>query len=395
MVEYAEQTVRDDTPALKRVARRLYARAVLRGRYSANGSLPPAPRAVIVCSGGNMGGTIISLPLIQGFRARFSSSHLAVVCNTNIGADVVRFAGVGDSVHVLDPAARTRDREGRERFDATLRELSDLRAEVLVTNCDSNGTERFLLPLRIPVRIGHTCTLEGTPLAWATSNVGVDLAPETNWLQAYGQLLDRVSAGSIDRPRLNAGVADADALLRGGGWHGGAVAALQADVWKAQVWKQWPLDRLFAVAERLWERRIQPVLLGGTRISFDGQLPPHVPFVNLTGATTFEELVACVSRCIVAITNDSGIMHLAASLDVPTVAVYGMTDPRKTWVYGDSNRHRIVRRDDCIPCYSMLPGFPEACPHRKCLMELSVDAVWAAVDELLQAAAPSNTAVMQ
>jgi len=58
-----------------------------------------------------------------------------------------------------------------------------------------------------------------------------------------------------------------------------------------------------------------------------GTLPPG-RFLNLTGNTSLVSLPALIQRCEWVFSNDSGPMHLAAALGVPTLAVFGPTDPR-------------------------------------------------------------------
>ncbi len=69
----------------------------------------------------------------------------------------------------------------------------------------------------------------------------------------------------------------------------------------------------------------------------------------LSGQTGIRELMAVVARCQAFVTNDTGPMHVAAALGVPTVAVFGPTDHRTTAPYGGACT--IVRRPvDCAPC---------------------------------------------
>ena len=69
----------------------------------------------------------------------------------------------------------------------------------------------------------------------------------------------------------------------------------------------------------------------------------------LQGKTSLGELMGVLSELSVFLTNDSGPMHLAAALRVPTVAVFGPTDYRETGPY--SSIARVVREPvECSPC---------------------------------------------
>jgi ADP-heptose:LPS heptosyltransferase len=74
---------------------------------------------------------------------------------------------------------------------------------------------------------------------------------------------------------------------------------------------------------------------------------------------------------------DSGFMHVASSLDIPVVALFGPTDP---FYVGPQNKRSIVVREEsleCIPCYL------QKCEHRDCMKNLSVETVFNACKKLL------------
>ncbi len=74
------------------------------------------------------------------------------------------------------------------------------------------------------------------------------------------------------------------------------------------------------------------------------------PVQNRIGRTTLDELMDELAACDVLLTNDTGTMHLAAFLGVPTVAIFGSTEPDLTSPLGDF--HQILRNKvDCSPCF--------------------------------------------
>src|SRR5438093_409588 len=72
------------------------------------------------------------------------------------------------------------------------------------------------------------------------------------------------------------------------------------------------------------------------------------------------------------ITNDSGPLQLAAALAVPSVSIFGPTDPGRTVIPGAT--HVIRKQIGCGPCYQ------KECPlrHHLCMTKISVDEVYAA-----------------
>ena len=75
-----------------------------------------------------------------------------------------------------------------------------------------------------------------------------------------------------------------------------------------------------------------------------------VPCINLVGKTTLAELIEELRRCQLLLTNDTGTMHLAASLNVPVVAIFGSTEPTLTGPVGAG--HTVLRHHvECSPCF--------------------------------------------
>lgn len=109
-----------------------------------------------------------------------------------------------------------------------------------------------------------------------------------------------------------------------------------------------------------------------------------VPIVGHDGDVL--ELAAALSQCAALITNDSGPLHVAAALDVPSVSIFGPTDPGRTVIAGAS---RVVRSTHaCQPCYQ------RECPlgHHRCMNDVTVDEVFRAAMGLVSGAEPEVAA---
>ena len=96
------------------------------------------------------------------------------------------------------------------------------------------------------------------------------------------------------------------------------------------------------------------------------------PTLVLSGRTTVRRLMALIKQCRLFITNDTGPMHIATAFGVPTVAIFGPTDPATTSPFG--SRHELVRHPvDCSPCLL------RECPiDHRCMQGISVEMVHAA-----------------
>ena len=100
------------------------------------------------------------------------------------------------------------------------------------------------------------------------------------------------------------------------------------------------------------------------------------PLLNLAGRTSLPELAAVLRRARLAVTTDTGAMHLAAALGTPVVALFGPTAPWRTGPFGSG--HQVVRLGlECSPC------FKRRCPAPRCLTELSPEMVQAACEKIL------------
>jgi ADP-heptose:LPS heptosyltransferase len=102
-----------------------------------------------------------------------------------------------------------------------------------------------------------------------------------------------------------------------------------------------------------------------------------IDIINLTGNTGLGRLCSILNQANLFVGIDSGVMHLASSLDIPVVGLFGPTDPR--FVGPQNSRSKVVRKDDmdCVPCYL------KSCDHRNCMNELEVDMVLEACREVI------------
>ena len=137
--------------------------------------------------------------------------------------------------------------------------------------------------------------------------------------------------------------------------------------------KKWPARYYAEIAQHYLNKDWQVWLMGSDKDIPDCQSIDQATTARcniLAGKTSLPEAIDLISCAGLVVSNDSGLMHIAAALQIPLVAVYGSTDPAHTPPLSDN--HRIARLDlDCSPCFKRL------CPlqHLDCLNQLSSDMV--------------------
>ncbi len=140
--------------------------------------------------------------------------------------------------------------------------------------------------------------------------------------------------------------------------------------------KLWPPERIGLLATRLEARGVDTVLLGrsGTRELVDAvSAAAGMPLRSLVGRDRPDLLAALMAEFDAVVAADSGPAHVAAAVGVPTVTLFGPTDPRLTAPLGPWQR-AIWHQPACSPC------FLRKCPiDHRCLRAIEVDEVEAAV----------------
>ncbi len=142
--------------------------------------------------------------------------------------------------------------------------------------------------------------------------------------------------------------------------------------------KRWPAAHFAQLALTLVERGMQVWLMGSKKDSeITAEIRRSAPgaCVDFAGRTTLDEAIDLMSFASRVVTNDSGLMHIAAALDRPTAAIFGSSSPAFTPPLSAKARV-ITLRLDCSPC------FARVCPlgHTNCLVTLEPARVLEALD---------------
>lgn len=144
--------------------------------------------------------------------------------------------------------------------------------------------------------------------------------------------------------------------------------------------KQWPAEHFATLARLLQGRGHQVWLLGSAK---DGEIGACIESlapgacINLCGRTNLDQAVDLLASASLVVSNDSGLMHVAAALDKPMVALYGSSSPGFTPPL--STRAKVLSLQ--LPCS---PCFERECPlgHFDCMTKLSPERVLAEAEAL-------------
>jgi heptosyltransferase-2 len=197
----------------------------------------------------------------------------------------------------------------------------------------------------------------------------------------YSALSGQQEGLEADRPQLQIRTEDvAQAVARHGLQpQGYLVFAPGAEFGPA---KRWPPQH-FAELARLAGR--PAVLLGsGKEAALCEEIAGLAPgkCLNLAGKTSLNEAFALLAGAHAVISNDSGLMHVAAAFGVPQVALFGSSSPLHTPPLNDRARVLWLKNDpDYQPALDCSPCFERECPlgHTRCLVDLTAERVIAAL----------------
>ena len=315
-----------------------------------------------------VGDNILALPTYRALRSRFGGEGgLAVAAPQNV-ASLMTISGLFEKVVPWNGSWPQRIR--------TLREHRFRRAVILPNSFKSAVVT---LGAGIPERWGYATDCRGPLLTHRVSrqvNRGHQLDDYSGLLDAMQapRVIDEIPTITLPaiardkaRKRLRALGIKLDRPLYGlhaGGLYGRA--------------KHWGNANYCEVASRLRSEGNDVVLLTSpselAQATEIAEACGGLPMIGFDGDVL--QLAAAISHCAIVITNDSGPLHLATALAIPSVSIFGPTDPGRTVIPGAS---RVIRKPfACQPCYK------RECPlgHHRCMSDITTDEVFEAARSL-------------
>lgn len=317
-----------------------------------------------------IGDTILAQPLFSRLHAQHPGAHIDVLAPAWSAPLLARMHEVR---RVIDsPYAHGElNISARYRLGKTLRAEAYDAAIVL-----PNSWKSALVPYfaRIPQRVGYRGEWR---VGLLNRRFHLDAEQLPQLVQRYARLADALgaTAGSapLPHPQLGSTAAQQHAARLALGLPAGDAPVVFCPGAEFGPAKRWPTHHFATMARRLGSTG-QPVWLVGSNKDRDlaetiVAAAPGVT-INLCGRTTLEQAMDLIAGARLVLSNDSGLMHVAAALDRPLIALYGSSSPAYTPPLS-AGAKILTLESECSPC------FKRACPlgHFKCLEKLTPDMV--------------------
>jgi heptosyltransferase-2 len=334
---------------------------------------PEVVRRILVRAPNWVGDAVMSLPVLAGLKRLFPLAEITVLAAPRVAPLFAAQPGVTEIIRY--PSGRGKWQvlwELRGRFDVAL----------ALPNSMESALGLWLVG--VPSRVGYNTDARRLFLKEAVSGRR-ELAGLHTVFYLLGLLKALGGVATFTPPTLylepeeeamGAQILSEADLPGQGPWVGLSPGAAYGPA------KRWEPARFAALGRELQrEFGARLVLLGGDEersVADEVREQLQGPVVDLVGRTSLRQALGVLSQLNLLVTNDSGLMHAAAALSVPLVALFGSTDPGATGPF--TSRATVIRHP--LPCS---PCFKRTCEAGyTCLTAISVDEVVAAARSWLK-----------
>jgi lipopolysaccharide heptosyltransferase II len=325
-----------------------------------------------------LGDACMALPAIRSLKAGRPDLHLSILTPAKL-ADLWNIIPEVDEVITIPPKASPWQVAKLLRQKKSSPLLPAFDVALLLPNSVRSALEVWLA--KIPRRIGRVGK-KGKGRAWLINQPFPDAIEQlTHEREQYLAVARWLGASESSQSDESCQLSVASSQLLG---HRKAMSIRIAIAPGAEYGpaKRWPADRFRNVMDLLSvKHKIEWVLVGTPAERPIGKeilskiFYGHVE--NKMGETSLAQLIELLKTCDLLLTNDTGTMHLADVLGIPTVAIFGSTDPTRTGLQG-SHHHVLQHPVSCSPC------FLRECPiDFRCMLGVAPEAVVKAIEESL------------
>lgn len=333
---------------------------------------------ILVRSTNWIGDAVMTLPAVQAIRHHFKEARVTVLVKPWV-APVFEHHPAIDHIVLYD------SRGAHQGFGGKCRLAGQLRAQqfdlaILLQNAFEAAWIAF--GARIPRRAGYAVQLRG-PLLTHGVRPSAEIL-KLHQVHYYLDLLQQLCISAApSAPQLHLTAAEIaaarDLLVEAAGSDTTVWVALCPGAQYGSA-KQWLPERFAELGRRLMdENRLGLLILGSDKERRVGEELARTlgsQAHSLCGKTDLRQAMALIGQCRAMVTNDSGLMHVAAALQVPQVVVVGPTNPVATGPFGSP--FEIARVPvECSPC-----KYRECPIDHRCMHRVTVDMVYKALRAL-------------
>jgi heptosyltransferase-2 len=326
-----------------------------------------------------VGDAVMTTPFLRAVRKNFSHAHITLLVKPWVAPVYANNPNI-DRILIYDIAGRHRGLAGIFRLAKDLRK-HDFDLALLLQNAFEAAFLAWMAG--IPIRMGYDTDVRKILLTHPVHRY--PSLKRLHQIDYYLEILKGVNL--IANPaEMEIFITDAEKrqalqrIVTSGGSGESCVIGINPGAAFGTA-KRWFADRFAELCNRLKSIPDACFLVFGS--PGEEELGEHIAesvgdaCINLCGKTTLREAISLIGQCHMFITNDSGLMHVAAALHIPQIAIFGSTD--HTTTSPRSHHSRIIRMPvACSPC--MKPDCPT--DHR-CMDAVSVDHVLSPAMELL------------
>jgi heptosyltransferase-2 len=347
-------------------------------RISTEESLSNAAN-ILIRSTNWIGDAVMTLPAVAAVRNTFPRARITILAKPWVAELFELYPDIDEIMSFQSPGIHD-GLSGKWRIAREIRK-KQFDAVILLQNAIEAAIIAFLAG--IPVRAGYNSDGRGLLLTHSVQRTkAIREVHQTDYYLEMVKALGCRPAGMEFHLRCGQKYdLLAETMLRR---HGLAESRLLVGMAPGAAYgpaKKWFPERFASVADKLVDAFSAQIVLFGSSGDNDTaakvQTQATYPMADLTGKTSLKEAMSLMTRCRLFISNDSGLMHVAAALGVPTVAVFGSTNPATTSPPGRKNI--IIHKDvACSPCLR-----PDCPTDFKCMDLIGVDDVYEAAVRML------------
>lgn len=315
------------------------------------------------------GDVVVTTPVLPALRERFPKARIDFLVERPFATLLERHPDV-DRVQVYDRRAVWKSiwKIRKERYDWIFDFQSSPRSALLVLLSGARQTAGYRVPFWGGA-YGRTVKRPGGPQSVVDGKFS---------------LLERLTGPLAARPSRQIVLSPEEKQWAAQAMDSGADRTIVGLVpTHRRLTRRWPAESFAAVGRALLRQGMEVWLFWGPgEEAYVDRVEQGAPGSRKIPSTSLREMAALLERCRLVITNDNGPMHLAVAVGVPTVTIYGPTDPA-SWNPGGA-ANQVLQAEDvsCLGCNL------NECPFdHECMTRVSPERVLRVAEAMLTQAA--------